>query len=762
MSQTFNISTLELLGYSDVELVTSNENADVYGARLTAGIEDHPAQFIYVKTRANRSELAKLPVNRAVPIFFVTPESSSLKPEDAASLFPETRTKLFRLDDLIWTRISGAFKEYVSGLSSGIVVEPHFVQPRSDSPTSEPDKEIVDFLSGRSTKYANGTILALRAPAAVGKTTLSRMVVQRLLQGKDQYRVIPVYVESSHWTQLRLESINDLWEVVRNSLMRFAPNLVMSRSIFEAALKTGYIAFIFDGLDELCGRRDMTLSAADVVDELATIADGTNARILLSTRTAYWDSEISRTWANLSKLDLAPFNRQQALSYFSRRFSNDLQKQQQSKTLYQRVSDASLNPLTPGGSRMQFANLPACVNLIADIVDRGASDDITIRSPQKIAETMLAFLCGRDKQRKALTTSPQTQLFAFATLAASRPMDHGPYAVELLEATGFDKSDVVRLVDHPLVRMKSATEFEFVYEFLDPFFKALFLNAYLTKAETVIADDAILLMEGNANGKTAIVEHLVGMNAELSTSDCVTHARELGKTSPLAACFMLHVAYALADAEKLGHQERASLLAKASTSHASNTVERLTLLGSFQRLDLRGITFLSCTFQNCSLIDCSVDSSTKVSNCVFMGDISLGDPQRAEDWRTISSANNQADTRASVVVSMFLDPSNDRNRDVLLDVFSLGLAKFWHSGRPKRTIDKENWKRGILAQSPLCELVLQGFIKSGLLEDIEISGTKSGGYAIDPDSLSDVQKFMDSRALSGKVAAAFDYCYPKM
>lgn len=58
------------------------------------------------------------------------------------------------------------------------------------------------------------------------------------------------------------------------------------------ALRAGLIVFVFDGLDELCGHRNAVLSAEDVVDELANLAQGSNARILVSTRTAYWDAEI--------------------------------------------------------------------------------------------------------------------------------------------------------------------------------------------------------------------------------------------------------------------------------------------------------------------------------------------------------------------------------------------------------------------------------------------------------------------------------------
>ena len=335
MRQILNSHTLELLGYTNPEQVSSDTRADVFIATIVAGIEEQRVQFVYIKTRSSRSDLSNISIERNIATFFVVPESSGINTEDVNIAIPGGPHRLYQLDELIWARMTSAFREYVDGLTAQLIVEPYFVQPRSESATSEPDKEIVEFFASRSATYGAGTVLVLRAPAAVGKTTLLRIVVQRLLKSKDQYRAIPIFIESAHWSQLRLESVSGLWEVVRNSLMRFAPDLVMSKSLFEAALKTGNIVFIFDGLDELCGRRDVSISAVDIVDELASIARGTNARILLSTRTAYWDSEIARTWENVSKLDLAPFNRQQALSYFERRFSNDISLQKRCHALYQ-------------------------------------------------------------------------------------------------------------------------------------------------------------------------------------------------------------------------------------------------------------------------------------------------------------------------------------------------------------------------------------------------------------------------------------------
>lgn len=762
MRQILNSHTLELLGYTNPEQVSSDTRADVFIATIVAGIEEQRVQFVYIKTRSSRSDLSNISIERNIATFFVVPESSGINTEDVNIAIPGGPHRLYQLDELIWARMTSAFREYVDGLTAQLIVEPYFVQPRSESATSEPDKEIVEFFASRSATYGAGTVLVLRAPAAVGKTTLLRIVVQRLLKSKDQYRAIPIFIESAHWSQLRLESVSGLWEVVRNSLMRFAPDLVMSKSLFEAALKTGNIVFIFDGLDELCGRRDVSISAVDIVDELASIARGTNARILLSTRTAYWDSEIARTWENVSKLDLAPFNRQQALSYFERRFSNDISLQKRCHALYQKLIQASQHPANPGGSRAQFANLPACVSLVADTVERINGEELQFQSAQSIAEQMLAFLCGRDRQRKTLTTPPLEQLFSFAQVAASQPLTSDSYAVELLEATGFDRSDVLRFVDHPLIRTRGQETFDFAYEFLDPFFKAYFLNCYLSGNKDIIETDALSLMSANANAKSAVLEHLLGLINSLSAEKLAATAKRTIKLDPLAGSFLLHLATALGDQEKLSHQERAHILWLASANNAAKVLDGITFVGSFQRFDLRGYTIVNCKFVDCNLTEIAVDHTTTLKNSSFEGDISFGNTGQLNLWRTVTYSDNSTIGGASVVAHFLLDSSAERNKDLLLDVFNLALGKFWHGGSPRRSIDKNNWKRGLLAHSPWIDLILDGFLRCEVMEDIEISGTEAGGYALHKSTFADVQRFMDSRQLSGKLSQAFDYCLDRI
>ena len=757
MQEQLTSASLELLGFAKPRQVHSSPLVDIFIATRNTGLEDQDFQFVYIKSKTTRSDLGQIPAEERLTTYFVAPQSSPVREIDINSAFKFGPHKLYRLQDLLWNRMKNAFSTYCETLRDRLVVEPNFVQPRTQDPNSRPDFDVNSFLVSKSEKYSPGTVLALRAPAAVGKTTLCRIIVKKILHDIDASRCIPVFIESSHWSKIRLESINDLWEVVRNSLLSIAPDINVGKSMFEAALRAGLIVFVFDGLDELCGHRNAVLSAEDVVDELANLAQGSNARILVSTRTAYWDAEIEKSRPNVLKLDLVPFNKQQALKYFEQRFSNDISKNKRSRALYEKITAAANAPAT-NGARSQFANLPACVALIADLVDQDPDRQFEISaSPQQLVHDLLLLLCDRDKNRKKLRTPGELQLLAFSQLAASN-YNNLSYSVNLLGATGFDQIDVDQIHDHPLLKVKNG-EFDFAYEFLDPYFKAQFLEGWLKDPKSAIIDDALELMAFNSNGKSSIIEHLAGLCTEISLEDISKFAKITDwKGNNSAKSFLLHFGLAIADQNKASHIERTAFIAQFS-GEKPNTIENIKFIGTFSRLDLRGYLLQNCTFSDCSLIDISIDDTTTIKHCQFQGDISID----TKYWKRAVAEKNHADTLAAIVCGFLLDDKASRNREILLDAFSIALQKFWHNGTPKISIDKNNWKRGLLGASPWCDLILNAFLKTGVIQEIDISGTESGGYAIEASMLPEVQRFIDSRAaIGGKLSEAFSMCIDKM
>ena len=245
-------------------------------------------------------------------------------------------------EDLIWTKIQSIFQEYVDSLDEGIMTETYYVAPRFEDPkTSHPnphdrlDEEIINYLLG---KEDGSGIRVVSASAAVGKTTLSREVVKKIATRSEKSRVIPTYVESSHWDKLQLKSVEDLWEIIQNSLSAFSPNLTITESLFKHALKQGYLVFIFDGFDELCGHRETNFSTKEVLNWLIEIAKETDARIVITTRTIFWDNEVGETPEFTILRKLRPFEKQQAKEYFQKFFPDNPKFAEQICTAIQTIN----------------------------------------------------------------------------------------------------------------------------------------------------------------------------------------------------------------------------------------------------------------------------------------------------------------------------------------------------------------------------------------------------------------------------------------
>jgi predicted NACHT family NTPase len=242
----------------------------------------------------------------------------------------------------------------------------------------------MDFLTGKRT--LSGNLLIVSASAGVGKTTLSRHLSVELSKRSNQYKLIPAFVESQHWKKLNIGSIDELWEVIENSIRTFSPNLRISEELFEHCLKNGKLVFIFDGFDELCGHRYSQFSPNDIMQKFSDISKESNAKIILTTRTLYWESEIKEPPQNINILKLAPFNTQQAKGYYQKFFSKDASMRDRATNMYRQLIESNIPPTT-GGTRVQFVNLPLCVGMIAEYVNIGGTGDLTPQSGKGIADS---------------------------------------------------------------------------------------------------------------------------------------------------------------------------------------------------------------------------------------------------------------------------------------------------------------------------------------------------------------------------------------
>ena len=763
MPTTFTKNDIELLGYSDPRERPVHDQAPytIFEAIAVAGLEQITTRFIYLKStctlnqaRAARRESDPIPHHT----YLIKPASLRLSNTRLNELF-DGAVSIREHEELIWNKLKTVFAQYLESLSE-VPVETYFVSPRS------PDREIgenleetlFDYMKGGRQKD-NGTLLVLSAPAGVGKTTLSRYLIHSLSQQVARVKTIPIYVEAQHWGKLHLESIDELWDVIDNSLRVFSSGLSLREELFFHALRQGYISFVFDGFDELCGHKNSPLDAVVVLQQLTNIAAKSEARILVTTRTLYWATEIETPPENVRVVELDSFNTQQAKGYFSKYFRTSPRRRTQATQLYSDLLAPTFQPRDSGGARSQFVNLPLCVAMVAAYVRHGGGP-ISADSRRDLLESVLLSICAREQERKNLNTTPERQLLSFQEIAILDEENMNPrFDFELLEATEFEKGDVRKVLDHPFLQSIDGRVYGFSYDFLGPYFRALFLARVLrTSSEELHRLSGVMARE--ADGKGYVAEQLSALLGPEMIQSVGSAARRISQKSPEAGSFLVHICKNLVDEDSsiVTNSERSRVLFEAigcSSGNQKRTIRGWSFFGTFDRFDFSNVSFLQCRFVDVSFRSCAADESTHFEDCVFSGDLEIASSSRS-GWAAVRVADCRLSFPTDVVWEEVLGRNLGSKKDQMLKVLRAAMGRFWYHGRPRISMRLDDWNKGILGNLGLSRRVLDVMLKVGLVRRITISGVSEGGIAFDKSSMRDLQSYMDNQQLQGKIKEVFE------
>ncbi|MBD2720239.1 NACHT domain-containing protein [Synechococcus sp. FACHB-909] len=764
MPSTLSEKDLELLGYSEITEVPledlPSEAWKFYEATTIAGVSKVTHKFAYLPSTATIQQarwLAKR-VTADSDLYLVTPKSGIDSKTIHKVFGGDVNHSIF--EDLIWERLDFLFSDYLAGLSDGISRERVYVQQRSETATNADDRldrDVYNFLRGVS---PGGKLHVISASAGVGKTTLARRVIKELAETYKRNKIIPTYVEASHWSKLQIDTIDDLWSVIQNSIGVFSRGLFIREDLFEHALRQGYIVFIFDGFDELCTQRHSRFVARDMLNQLLGLVEENNARIIITTRTLFWDSEIGETPLNTTIHLLRPFESTQAKDYFKKFFPNQQAEYSRAISIYRRLVQQSLRPREQGGGRAQFANLPICVGLIAQFVsDGGQLLDIT--EDGTLIEQFLLQILERECARQGLKTLAKIQLEALIDIAVYCAQEDRPdVESELLVASGFNETDILRLGSHPLINTKDGASFSFAYEFLQSYLLAIYLYRVLLSPYRENPTVSCLFAR-EANGKGFIIEHLVELLGDRDVPTIGTYFHELPRASALTKSFIFHILKALAETSTTttSAKERTNYVFSALIADKiiePRKISNLYITGTIDRFNLSGYNFIGCTFHDVNFLNCSANEETRFSACKFSGDLEFLDCRGSEWANIILDQDCILEPPTHLVWEGILGSSNGSKKDHVRDALLLALNKFWQHGRFKGSIRQEDWHKGTLGHSIYCEKLLREMLRQHLLSEVKIPGTAKGGYAFNRDALSDLQSFMDNRMVVGGIKRVFD------
>ncbi|AUB81173.1 hypothetical protein THSYN_09545 [Candidatus Thiodictyon syntrophicum] len=319
-----------------------------------------------------------------------------------------------------------------------------------------------------------------------------------------------------------------------------------------------------------------------------------------------------------------------------------------------------------------------------------------------------------------------------------------------------------KMVDHPLLNVGHDGNYRFSFDFLASYLRALHIADAISNMGVAPSSSIWPFLREEANGKGFILEHL----ESLLEPEAVDSVGGLVASVPLkyreSQSFLLHVVLDLirTDANIVTGVERTERLFTAVFGADFTVAKKVTglyLTGPFDALDLSGVIFSGCRFEDVTLRNCRADRNTKFERCAFVGEFEFQPEScKREGWSLVTMVDCDIAFPASLIWDGVIESDFASRAELVKDAVRLGLSKFWCNGRLKTSLWRADWAKGLLGRSGYCKPLLEAMLKSGLVQEVTISGVPEGGLAFRRESLFDLQKFMDNQQMIGKVLETYN------
>ena len=784
---------LELLGYHVVELATDENlrkvglsppgrgRCHLFTARAQAGIGESIHAFAYLLSDAREQDAHDL--ERAISsgmlaktlgaseTYVVVPNSLLGKP----MLKPLGRLKVRprAYENLMWEKIQSEVSEYMKGLQQrteyhqkgGVYVEPSF-KGAVDVPPTEcyvpPTERLYHFLSGKGQEEDG--VVVIRGDATLGKTTLARKVAHTLSQNWDNLKVVPVLLERETWSALaersREQRITNLWDIVSVALEHDlhgrgpAGTLLRREDLFRRILRQGYAALIFDGFDELPKMGGMAaMSPMDNFQWLSEVASDSSARIVVTTRSAFWDREMAEGAVPANRIwDLVHFSKDNAYKYFGLFFKDKpggAAKNKQAKKMY-----VGLEQGMHQQTGREFINSPVCVAMIADHVEKGG-DTPQLEEKRHPVRPFLMAILNREMTRQKIQVGAGALYEAFEEIATEPGGNFTLDDIACVCAEEISEGDLLKMVDHAFIRRvgdRTPGAFEFKEDFLANHMKASYVHRLLMDLDS---DPPILVskclgkdrgvqecIDREADGSGLLTDHLAGF---LDVGDLEFLARVHGlcgnsRRILQLKSFLFHVTAKAVSSRMSGasRKDRADkVLSLLGGDKERKVVSAISVQGVVGDISIDGWKIVDSRFVDLNLTKCA-GSRLHFERCRFDGGLGLARARQCE------FVHCDADEQAKLTISEH-NAMRVTDEDIR-EYLKITLGRFAH--RHFRTISTDEWATG-RTKGIENRFGLLGLMVRSNFAEIDRGRIKVKAFA-------DLREFMENNRIRGSVQEIFD------
>ena len=778
---------LKFLGYHEVESKKAEDfglgqtPCRVFEAHIRAGIAEDTHWFIYLLARCSDEDIrhtesvvtGKNSLFEREKCYIVVPKS--LFDQDANAIKQlKKANRVYCFDDLMWKKIQEIFSEYIQKQATRIkdLQAKYYVEEPQvkDDPGTTTSLMVSGMLSGRETNES--IIVVIKADAGVGKTTLAAQVAAILAKKWEYSKVVPLLLSGqTNWRELssRAHDVTDLGDILRLALLTDGENFPSLRSEqFIRIMQLGYFAFIFDGFDELTKANGAEFSPQENFEWLANIAKDSNTRIMLTTRSTFWEREVNIPESDHKVLCLKPFDSKNADSYFDKYFLNrgkDNKAAKKAKQFYNQLPKPKLQkpklqkPQGDNSHGDSFFNLPACAMMIADLVDndKDASNILMFDkgAQQDFSRKFFLHILGRENIRqRTQVSSAETMHELFENLAvASNEFELDDIASD--PVCEIKPENIGRINNHAFIKRidKSSEKFVFKNDFLPHYLQSSYILRFIVSErnedflkEFQRNDYLKNLIKAEADGSGHLSEQMSRMldKSDMEKVSNLHKACDNHRTLRSLKSFLFHVIAKMVF-YRVHNQSRTergnmilSLLGEESTKH----VENLHVQGLLSEVHLNGWKIHNSTFIDFSPEKGKPSEELQFINCDFYGSLTLPDNTKVEGCTGDKTAILTLSEIGSTEIT------EEETRQHLRTI----LTRFWLHGRHARPISRGNWEKGNTTA------IEQRYDLLNILQEEDVVEKAKHHHLLElkRDATNDVKEFMENDLAQGRVRAVLE------
>ncbi|MCK9986105.1 MAG: hypothetical protein AzoDbin1_02577 [Azoarcus sp.] len=745
----------------------------LYDGRYKVHAAEMPFEVLYLESKATQQNGidAKLRLSGKSNVHVVYAESVGFKPK---ALF-ESVALCLSIKDYLKSFIGSELDEYRTQLIARApkdFVPPQLILPSSITSIAAqyPLERFFTDPPGAEGSAASSCAVLLAAPGQ-GKTFMAEFLVSMIAK-KNSY--VPLYVSSAQWTTMRVGDLSSIAKTITNSFSYFQAQIGWlhgyEEQFLRTTLKAGHFCIVFDGFDEYILRNNGAVTALDVLQTLKQLADDTDSRLLVTSRTTFWHADVENSGDNGTEIgrsylnfELMPFDVSHAEKYFKLRMKDNDDAIRIAKKLFEKLRSANAD----------FAGKGFTLKLIGDIAENKPSVDTAIVGHPGV--WLLEQICEREQLRQNLPLNSEQQLLGLR-YTASQQLKSGRLTEEEVQlgiemaAPQLDpqavQNCVQRLGSHPLIERRE--EWKFTQDQVRILLVASHLLAEI-KSDKNLAEIEEISRFGDvpAQDVADIAEAIIDliMQAPVPESAQLNHViRALAAHSCVGGRLpenkdfsrRLTVQVILAIVERRAgrgstREERASVIEELMEGRV---VSGLVFGPSIPRINFSGFTFENCVFDNVQWQYCKFDETTVFTGCRFLG----GGESYCDGLDLAEIREYVADEAGSEFIEGLQIQSGRRiySADNLRNDIRAIIRKFVSpDGLHFKSVSEVHVTSGSVSRSRHKDEIMRELCRCNINEH-EISGVSSKGYHVRDDAKEAVRFMAVNNSLSGVLAGVFE------